>query len=51
MGNKKTRLPDWYWSKGLHDAKILSVSKKEVSWDPSDNSLIFKIDGDGAMFE
>lgn len=27
--------PDWYCVHGLRDAKILSVSQKDVPWNPS----------------
>ena len=45
------RMPDWYWSWGLHDAKILSVTEKKSNWNPRDCQLIFKLDGDGAIYE
>ncbi len=45
------KIPDWYWSRGLHDANIISVTKKESNWNPMDHCLIFKIDGEGALFE
>lgn len=49
-------LPDWYWFRGLHDAKILSVLKKDIPWDPKQkipdkNCLILKIDCDNALLE
>lgn len=47
----KTKLPDWYWTRGLHDANIISATVKESDWDPTDNCLIFKIDCEGALFE
>jgi hypothetical protein len=43
--------PEWYWTRGLHDAKIISVEKKESELDSLDKSLVLKIDCDGAMFE
>lgn len=48
--------PDWYWVRGLHDAKILSVSQKDIPWNPSqkipdNNCFILKINCDGALFE
>lgn len=48
--------PDWYWIHGLHDAKILSISQKDIPWDPSqkisdNNCLIMKMDCNGALFE
>ena len=48
---KTKKLPEWYWSRGLHDAKIVSVEVKESDWNPKDNYLIFRINGHGAMFE
>lgn len=45
------KTPEWYWVHGLHDAKIISVIKKESDWNPADNCLIFKIDCDGAIGE
>ncbi len=47
----KSNIPEWYWSNGLHDAKIVSATVKESDWDISDNCLILKIDCDGALFE
>lgn len=43
--------PLWYWSRGLHDAKIVYAEKKESKWDPLDKNLVLKIDCDGALFE
>lgn len=43
--------PSWYWTHGLHDAKIVSVTQKNSNWNPTDNCLILKIDCDGALFE
>ena len=49
---KNCNLPEWYWSRGLHDAKIVSVEIKQLSdWNQYDNCLIFKINGHGAMFD
>ena len=48
---KTEKLPEWYWTRGLHDAKIVSVEVKESDWNPKDNCLIIKINGHGAMFE
>ena len=47
----KNKLPEWYWTRGLHDANIISATIRESDWDPSDTSLIFKIDCEGALFE
>ena len=48
---KRNKLPDWYWTRDLHDANIISAAIKESDWDPSDNCLILKIDCKGALFE
>ena len=47
----KSNISEWYWSRGLHDAKIISATVKESDWDDADNCLIFKLDCDGALFE
>lgn len=49
-------LPEWYWERGLHDARIvfaetLNLSHKYNSKKPYHNCFTFKIDGDGALFE
>ena len=51
MKQNRNQTPEWYWNHGLHDANIISATKKESDWNPDDNCLIFKIDCDGAMFE
>ena len=48
--------PSWYWSQGLHDAKILSATPLELPPDwkspiPRYNCLEFAIDAKGAMFD
>ena len=48
--------PSWYWTNGLHDAKILSVTPLELPPDwksptPRYNCLEFAIDAKGAMFD
>ncbi len=43
--------PDWYWCRGLHDAKIVSAQTKESKWNTDDKRLILKIDCDGALYE
>ena len=50
------QLPDWYWKYGLHDARILSVSEKELIPDYKDkqpkwNCLEICLDSRNAMFE
>lgn len=51
MKQTQNNFPEWYWTHGLHDAKIISATNKESRWDPEDNCLILKIDCDGALFE
>ena len=51
MKQTQNSLPEWYWKYGLHDANIISATKKESGWNPTDNCLILKIDCDGALFE
>ena len=48
--------PEWYWVKGLHDAKILSADVILLDFDytersPRRNYLSVKIDSSGAMYE
>ena len=51
MKQTQNSLPEWYWKHGLHDANIISATKKESDWNPTDNCLILKIDCDGALGE
>ena len=60
MGKKGTeyyaQLPDWYWKRGLHDAKILSVCEMELVPDwkekhPKRNCLSFLLDSENAIFD
>ena len=49
-------LPEWYWSRGLHDAIVKSVHLKEFSFNPRDknqirNSLIIEVDSRCAMYD
>ena len=49
-------LPDWYWKRGLHDAKILSVCELEFAPDwkekrPKRNCLEIQLDSKNALFE
>ncbi len=48
--------PDWYWSRGLHDAEIKGIHELEFSpdWKASEprwNCLELVLDSRGAMFE
>lgn len=40
----QTQQPDWYWTRGLHDAVVLSVTEK-------DNYLQICLDSTNAMLE
>lgn len=48
--------PTWYWAKGLHDSKILSVKLVLLDYaytekKPKRNYISFQIDSSQAMFE
>lgn len=45
---KKPKLPEWYWSHGLHDANILSATIKEKNGVPC---LVVTLDCDGSLGE
>ena len=50
------QLPDWYWKRGLHDAKILSVCELKLVPDwkekhPKRNCLEILLDGKNTLFE
>ncbi len=50
------KFPDWYWKYGLHDARILSVSEKELNPDYKDKQpkwscLEICLDCKNAMYE
>lgn len=51
MQYNHANLSQWYWSRGLHDANIISAIKKESGYNPNDNYLALKIDCSGALFE
>ena len=38
------KYPSWYWTKGLHDAKILEASMR-------DDALVLHIDSGNAMYD
>ena len=51
MGN-----PDWYWTKGLHDAKVINVLFKNIDYEftkrnPIRNFLDIQLDSQKAMFD
>ncbi len=48
--------PDWYWVHGLHDAKVLNITKADLLADynikdPKYNRMEILLDCDGALFE
>lgn len=52
----KFALPSWYWSAGLHDAKITHIGELTLPYDykqknPVRNCLILYINSRGAMFD
>ena len=51
MKQTQNNSPEWYWTRGLHDANIISVTKKESDWNLTDNCLILKIDCNGALLQ
>ncbi len=51
MKRNQNKEPEWYWTRGLHDAKIVSATTKESDWNPDDDCLTFKMNCHGAMFE
>lgn len=53
---RKKKVPDWYWSSGLHDAQILSVSELELPTDwkakpPRYNCFEILLDAEGAIYD
>lgn len=50
MKQAQNGFPQWYWTRGLHDAKIVSATATKSDWN-DDNCLIIKIDGEGALGE
>ena len=51
MKRNQNKEPEWYWTLGLHDAKIVSVTTKESDWNPDDNYLSLKLNCKDALFE
>ena len=51
-GDHSGKNPDWYWTRGLHDAQVTHVEFKE---DPTDfrhrNSLVLHLDATQALFD
>ena len=56
MKENQKSLPEWYWTRGLHDAKILSVSELQLTpnyleKNPKINCFKIELDCDNAMYE
>ncbi len=44
--------PDWFWNRGLHDAKIISIEEIFYGdYKPVRNCLVLKLNANNAMFE
>lgn len=55
-GDFSAKNPDWYWSRGLHDAHILRTESVELSYNytqrnPIRNEFIIHLDSSDAMFD
>lgn len=51
-GDRSGKNPDWYWTRGLHDAQVTHVEYKEISTDYRQrNSLVLHLDAAHAMFD
>ncbi len=49
-------LPEWYWQKGLHDAKIVDIEEQELAYDykqrdPVRNCIVLHLDSRMALFD
>lgn len=56
VSDEKPRLPEWYWNRGLHDAKIVRIEKLELPYDfklrnPTRNCFVFHLDSKQALFD
>ena len=56
VSDEKPKLPEWYWNRGLHDAKIVRIEKLELPYDykqriPTRNCFVFHLDSKQAMFD
>ena len=56
VSEEKPKLPEWYWNRGLHDAKIVRIEKLELPYDykqrtPTRNCFVFHMDSKQAMFD
>ena len=48
--------PDWYWSRGLHDAMIVGTAEIALDYDyterdPDRNCFVLRLDAEQAMFD
>jgi len=49
-------LPEWYWQKGLHEAKIVDIEEQELAYDykqrdPVRNCIVLHLDSRMALFD
>ena len=56
VSEEKPKLPEWYWNRGLHDAKIVRIEKLELPYDykqriPKRNCFVVHMDSKQAMFD
>ena len=56
VSDEKPKLPEWYWNRGLHDAKIVRIEKLELPYDykqriPTRNCFVVHMDSKQAMFD
>ena len=56
VSDEKPKLPEWYWHRGLHDAKIVRIEKLELPYDykqriPTRNCFVVHMDSKQAMFD
>ena len=56
VSDEKPKLPEWYWHRGLHDAKIIRIEKLELPYDykqriPTRNCFVVHMDSEQAMFD
>ena len=56
VSDEKPKLPEWYWHRGLQDAKIVRIEKLELPYDykqriPTRNCFVVHMDSKQAMFD
>ena len=56
VSDEKPKLPEWYWNRGLHDAKIVRIEKLELPYDykqrtPIRNCFVCHLDSKQALFD